>query len=268
MDRTDLESASINPAVGSARQSAKTVGMLHRVAELSRSPDRMRCSTLMQRYYDHVTRDSFLADLAEKHWVIMLVDPQTNVLHGFSTQMLLEVESDGGPIKALFSGDTIVSQERWGETALTCAWARLALSLIDQYAPEPVYWFLISKGYRTYRFLPLFFREFYPRFDVPTPAWAKRIIDALGRYKFPGTYDAAAGVVRAGPDKDRLKPGVADLTTERLRDPHVRFFAEQNPGHAAGEELCCLARLPASQHHAGGPPHRRARAPITAVRLT
>ena len=69
--------------------------------------------------------------------MIMLVDPQTDVLHGFSTQMLLEVESDGVLIKALFSGDTIVSQERWGETALTRTWARLALSLIDQYAPEP-----------------------------------------------------------------------------------------------------------------------------------
>ena len=49
--------------------------------------------------------------------------------------------------------------------------------------------------------------------------------------------------MRTGPCKDRLKPGVADLTAERLRDPHVHFFAERNPGHVLGEELCCLARL-------------------------
>jgi hypothetical protein len=242
MDRRDVESVSISLPVRPLTVAATTAGLLLRVADLS--PSRIDAMLgLMQRYYEHVTRSGFLADLAEKHWVIMLVDPQTDVLHGFSTQRLLEVESDGAVIKALFSGDTIVSQECWGETALTRTWARLALSLIDQCAPDPLYWFLISKGYRTYRFLPLFFQEFYPRFDSPTPVWAKNIIDTLGRYKFSTAYDAATGIVRAGPHKDRLKTGVADLTAERLRDPHVRFFAQQNAGHALGEELCCLARL-------------------------
>jgi hypothetical protein len=199
--------------------------------------------TLMQRYYENVTRAGFLADLAEKQWVIMLLDPQTDALSGFSTQMLLEVEVDGAPVKSLFSGDTIVSRDHWGESALARGWSRLVLELIDRCAPAALYWFLISKGYRTYRFLPLFFREFYPRYDVLTPDWARRLIDAFGRYKFADAYDAAAGVVRAKAAKDRLRPGVADLTAERLRDPHVRFFAERNPGHARGEELCCLARL-------------------------
>jgi hypothetical protein len=50
-------------------------------------------------------------------------------------------------------------------------------------------------------------------------------------------------VVRGGPGKDRLRPGVADLTPGRLRDPHVDFFARRNPGHPRGDELCCLAPL-------------------------
>ncbi|MCY2964881.1 MAG: hypothetical protein NT069_14790, partial [Planctomycetota bacterium] len=40
-----------------------------------------------------------------------------------------------------------------------------------------------------------------------------------------------------------LRPGVGDVTPERLLDPHVRFFEERNPGHVAGDELCCIARL-------------------------
>ena len=36
---------------------------------------------------------------------------------------------------------------------------------------------------------------------------------------------------------------IVPLTRERLRDPHVRFFAERNPGHTRGDELCCLAPL-------------------------
>jgi hypothetical protein len=33
------------------------------------------------------------------------------------------------------------------------------------------------------------------------------------------------------------------VTVERLRDPHVCFFLARNPGHASGDELCCLAPL-------------------------
>ncbi len=198
---------------------------------------------LLERYYENVTRAEFLANLAEKQWVIVLLDPRTGELCGFSTQMLMRVAVGGADVRALFSGDTIVAREHWGDIALARAWGRLALSLIDRYAPEELYWFLISKGYKTYRFLPLFFHEFFPRYDAPTPDWACRLIDGLGGHKYPQAYDPAAGVIRAGPQKNRLRPGVADPTPQRLRDPHVRYFVERNPGYGRGEELCCLAPL-------------------------
>jgi hypothetical protein len=122
-------------------------------------------------------------------------------------------------------------------------WGRFVLGLIDAAPDEPLDWFLISKGYRTYRFLPVFFREFYPRHDTPTPPEVLARLDAFGSIKFPARYDSAAGVVRADGDGCRLRPGVADIPPPRLSDPHVRFFAEQNPRHALGDELCCLAPL-------------------------
>jgi hypothetical protein len=198
---------------------------------------------LMHGHYENVQRARFDADLAEKDWVILLRDRDNSTIGGFSTQMLLDAEAVGRPIRALFSGDTIVDRERWGDSALAHVWGRLALSLIDRLTDRPLFWFLISKGFRTYRFLPVFFHEFFPRHDRPTPSWASGVIEALACRKFPGDYDAAAGVIRASADKDRLRPGVADLTAERLRDPHVRFFAARNPGHAAGDELCCIAPL-------------------------
>lgn len=198
---------------------------------------------LFEKYYENADRNAFQADLAEKHWVILLVDAETDELCGFSTQMLLEVNVDGEPIHALFSGDTIISRDRWGDVALSRIWGRLALSLVDRYTPGSLYWFLISKGYKTYRFLPLFFHEFYPRHDLPTPDWARRMIDAFAQRKFPHRYDAKAGIVRADRYKDRLRRGIADVTPERLRDPHVRFFEQANAGHAEGDELCCLATL-------------------------
>ena len=63
-----------------------------------------------------------------------------------------------------------------------------------------------------------------------------------GGYKFGDEYDAERGVIRfhqAAP----LQSGVAEITPQRLKDPHVAFFVQANPGHAHGDELACLAEL-------------------------
>ena len=73
-------------------------------------------------------------------------------------------------------------------------WGRLAVELMETTHPATLYWFLIAKGYRTYRFLPVFFREFYPRYECATPAWAKSLLDALGRTMFGQAYDPRRGL--------------------------------------------------------------------------
>jgi hypothetical protein len=198
---------------------------------------------LMDAYYVNLHRPQFERDLDEKRWVIWIEDEATHELRGFSTQMLLEADVHGKPITALFSGDTIIAKEAWREQALTHVWGRLALALMDRYPPGSLFWHLISKGYKTYRFLPVFFHEFYPRPEVATPPDMRELLDALGRQKFPSLYDPVRGVIRAGAEKDRLKTGVADVTAERLKDPFVQFFLVRNPRHHEGEELCCLAPL-------------------------
>jgi hypothetical protein len=198
---------------------------------------------LMHQYYANMDRAAFDRDLDEKRWVIYLSSPDTGRLCGFSTQTLLEVTVDSRPVRALYSGDTIMDQQHRASTALTRWWGRLALSLIDAHGGEDLYWFLISKGYKTYRFLPVFFNAFYPRFDVPTPPGVLRIVDALSTQKFPFNFDSARGIIRAQEGGCRLREGVAEISEQRLTDPHVRFFVEMNPGHAKGDELCCLAPL-------------------------
>jgi hypothetical protein len=198
---------------------------------------------LMTAHYADVDRAAFEADLAEKRWVILVHEPIKGRLCGFSTQTLIDATVGGAPVRALFSGDTIVHRDYWGDPALTHIWGRLALSLIDAHDGDDFYWFLISQGYKTYRFLPVFFHEFYPRHDAATPNWARAVIDILASGRYPERYDAARGVVGAVPEQYRLRPGLADVTPERVRDPHVRFFEARNPGHTRGDELCCLAPL-------------------------
>jgi hypothetical protein len=219
----------------------RLVGTLTRIDELNPSR-REEMFALFARHYDGATFPQFETDLAEKEWVIEVIDPADGSLRGFSTQCVLQAPLGDGTVRALFSGDTIVDREFWGDPALSHVWGHLALELIDKYRDEPLYWYLISKGYRTYRFLPVFFREFYPRHDVATPLAETAVLHALGRHKFGDSYDAGKGIVRPKA-ACRLRDGLGEISAFRLRDPHLQFFVENNPGHAGGEELCCLARL-------------------------
>lgn len=204
---------------------------------------RDRMFELMAAHFDDVHRHTFERDLAEKQWAVILRDAQTGAIQGFSTLMLVEVEVEGQPIKAVFSGDTIVHRDYWGESELATVWGTFVLSLAESHRGTPFYWFLISKGFRTYKFLPLYFRDYWPRHDAPTPGFEDQLIQALAESKFPGRFDAGTGVIRFDGLKDRLRGDLAEVSEGRLKDPAVRFFLERNPSYAEGDELACIAAL-------------------------
>jgi hypothetical protein len=202
--------------------------------ELSRR-DRDGMFALYARYFANVSQTVFERDLDEKDWVVVLRDDD-GAIDGFSTLMRLDLE--GRTI--FFSGDTIVAQHRWGTTDLGRLWLRHVYSFAAT-SPREVYWFLISSGFRTYRFLPIFFHDFHPRFDRATPE-LRSILDGIAARKFGDAYDAATGVVRLATPAP-LRAGVSDPARRARHDPHVRFFLDANPGHAAGDELACLVRV-------------------------
>jgi len=208
-------------------------------------PERDSMYSLMVRSYANVRRATFDADLNAKRWVIQLRDPRSGELVGFSTQTLLRVTANGQIVTALYSGDTVVDRQHWGDPALAHVWGNFALRLIEERRPGSLYWFLTSKGFRTYRFLPLFFREFYPRHDISTPECQAAILTALGKEVGGARYDENAQVIRADANKDYLLPGAADPGDRAIHDSHVRYFIMRNPGYACGDELCCLAPLTA-----------------------
>lgn len=220
----------------------KTNGRVVRLADVT-AKEQEEMFSLMDIYFDQMDRARFEADLAEKQWVILLQDPATQEVRGFSTMLLMDFALEQRPVKILFSGDTIIHHEDWAQNPLAKYWGQFALSLIDSLPNEELYWFLISQGYKTYRFLPLFFKEFYPRFDCSAPGWASLLITQFGQHKYPLAFCSKSGVVKGGLTGYRLRPHVASLTEQRMNDPHVRFFAGRNAGHEQGDELCCIAPL-------------------------
>src|SRR3989338_11240815 len=108
--------------------------------------------SIMQKYYYNTKIESFKNDLQEKKDVILLKELISGEIKGFSTIGLLKQVIDKKLIMALFSGDTIIEKECWGSNKLPKFWFRYVFCLIDQVPQAELYWFLITKGYKTYKF--------------------------------------------------------------------------------------------------------------------
>lgn len=219
----------------SGRLAARTVA----VTELG-AADREGMWRVFSRYYADVRRDVFERDLDKKHHVVVLFDSGDRSLQGFST---LEVYAEAGA-RVIFTGDTIVEKDYWGQSALHRAFFAFLLRERLRRPWAPVYWFLISKGYKTYLTLARNLVNYWPRHDAATPAHVQGIIAALAERKYPGAYHD--GVLRFASSAGRLKESIAPIDAAVLQQPDIRFFVEKNPGHARGDELCCLGRVDAA----------------------
>ena len=197
---------------------------------------------LMTRYFQQASRALFERDLADKQWVILLRDGEGRV-RGFSTLAIMTARRDGRSVHAVYTGDTIADRACWGTLELPKTFLRFVArhTGVDRDGAD-WYWFYVCKGYRTYRFLPVFYHRFYPHPELTTPDPELMLLNTLARQRFGEFYDVARGVVRV-PDDYALRPGVGDVTPGRIRDPFIGFFARRNPGWPQGDELVCMAPL-------------------------
>ncbi|MBK6455888.1 MAG: hypothetical protein IPF87_07395 [Gemmatimonadetes bacterium] len=199
-----------------------------------------RAVSLLDRHFEGVSAAQFDQDLDEKDWVLRI--RRDGGLVGFTTLQLYRAQHAGRGINVIYSGDTIMAPEAWGSPVLARGWIALVRALQASRPGEPWYWLLLSSGFRTYRFLPVFWREFWPRHDAEPPAEVQSLLAALALDRFGAAYDAGAGVVRFA-HPQRLRGTLAAVPVGRDDDPHVRFFLARNAGHASGDELVCLTEL-------------------------
>jgi hypothetical protein len=193
---------------------------------------------LFEASYDGAEWDRFQQDLEEKQFVILLSDAATGRLKGFSTVQVMERDR----VTVIFSGDTVIAPECWGQKELQRQFARLIFRLKLRNPLRPIYWFLISKGYRTYLIMVRRCPRSIPRYEQADDPGLRRLLDALARERFGHRYDAAASVAR-NLGKDRVRDGLAPVDAAVRGNQHVRFFLARNPGHVQGDELCCLAEI-------------------------
>jgi hypothetical protein len=196
---------------------------------------------LFRASYENTSRERFEHDFAEKQHVILLHDRESGDLKGFSTVLVREIMTERGPGTLIFSGDTVIDREYWGQKQLQLAFVRLLTTLKLRAPRRPLRWFLLSKGYRTYLLLANAFPRSVPRAGVQEDAPMRAMLDELALERYGDQYDATAGVVRYASPHERVRAGVAPVTPDLLDNRHVRFFVERNPAHVEGVELACLA---------------------------
>jgi len=195
---------------------------------LLREADVVAMERLYREFYVGADEADFRRDLAEKDYAILL---RGTAVCGFSTMKLVEVAE----MRVLFSGDTVVETSQRGQWGLAGGFGHMIKFVERMFPDETAYWFLISKGARTYRFLPTFFRRYVPGpvADADLSARLARVASAF----YPREYNPATGVLHFVGKKDRLRGDLLRMDTESVR------FRALNPGWLNGDELCCLAPL-------------------------
>ena len=220
---------------------SELIAMILPVQALSPS-DRREMFSVYARYYEATSWELFQSDLEEKQYALVLRD-RADVIQGFTTIAITETSHNGAPLRAIFSGDTIIDRNHWGTQQLAFNWIRFAGKVKAEKPDVPLYWFLIVKGHRTYRFLPTFSIDFYPHWERPIPAQVKRLMDRLAEDRFGDTYDPETGVIEFPTSRGHLNPDLVAVSASEARRADVAFFLDRNPGYSRGNELVCLTEL-------------------------
>jgi hypothetical protein len=201
---------------------------------------RREMAALYLGMYDGSSASIFFDDLAKKDEALLVRDGRTLV--GFTTFRFFEHDWRGERVGVVYSGDTVVAREHWGQQALAFDWIS-RMGAIKRERPErTLYWLLLVKGHRTFRYLPLFARSFYPHWSVDRSD-LKPLADELARRMFPRDYNAASGVVEFAQSRGHLKPDIAEPAPAEAARGDVGFFLQRNPGFRRGHELVCIAEI-------------------------
>lgn len=190
-------------------------------------------------YYAPTSSEVFVQDLASKSYCIVLRD-STGTICGFSTVAQFRLSTAVGDVEVLYSGDTVVERSHWGELTLPYTWIQEAGRIKAAARTVPLYWLLITKGHRTFRYLPGFAWTYCPGPDLALQA----LRDEVAEQVFGSRYDARTGILAPDPAcPTALQPVYAGLDRARTGNHRIADFLSQNPGHAQGEELVCLCEL-------------------------
>ena len=195
--------------------------------------------TLTDEFFD-VERAYAEAELRRRQRIAMF--RMNGALLGMAAIDVYQQEFRGSALIVIYTAHVLIREAWRGRNLLQKLGARTFLATRLRHPLRPFYWFFDTFSYKSYLLLPRNFREFWPRFDAPTPEPRAALIDRLATGLYGPAWHAASGVVARSGQK-RLRISAAPLILGPGTDPELEFFARANPGHAEGDMLVCLCPL-------------------------
>lgn len=199
--------------------------------------------SIYKKYYSNTDLKIFKNDLLAKTGVFVIRDSTTNQLVGFSTVMEKDFIVDGKVAHGFFSGDTIIEEAYWGSRALQRAMFRYVIKFKLRHTTKPIYWILISKGFKTYLLLANNYYSYYPHPEHDNSN-LESYVKAYCEQLFPEYYNSNTGLLDFGENYQALNSDVAPITDEmRAKSNKIAFFEKRNPTWVKGTELPCIGRV-------------------------
>lgn len=194
-------------------------------------------------YYENISLELFCRDMAEKDGVLLVAERTTKRVVGFSTMKTLDMEIDGRAVRGIFSGDTIIEKAYWGNKALQVAFFFRIIREKLRHPTRPLFWLLISKGYKTYLLMANNFLNYYPSPEGN----CKKLEGLVDRYcdvLFRDYYCPEKKLLDFGSGYTHLKSDVAGITDDmREGNEKIQFFELRNPSWQRGTELPCIGEV-------------------------
>ena len=107
----------------------------------------------------------------------------------------------------------------------------------------PVFLMGRTASYKSYLMLVNSVTSTYPRYDAPAPDYIKAVLHHYANTeRLPGEeYDPTSFVLKR--ETTNIKRFVAPITEKDLKNPHIKFFVENNPGWSKGHLMFCASPL-------------------------
>lgn len=200
---------------------------------------------LMAKNYDHMSRTAFENDLNVKQYVGMIARADDELV-GFTIYAVNPKGSGTSEYNIIFSGDTIIDPAYWGTQIIVKGWTMSVGWISKSDKSKKWYWYLMSKGHRTYLYLPLFFESYYP---APEPgkdeSLLKVIAHEVSSLMYGGYWKPEKGIIEFPDNQGSLKKELSDDSFKKSKSPNIAFFLEKNPGFEKGDELVCITEISA-----------------------
>jgi hypothetical protein len=195
------------------------------------------------QYYHNANLHNFVTDMGKKTGVIILQEKNTKKIIGFSTWTELDITTNGKKSIGIFSGDTVVEKEYWGNKELQKTFVKQLLKTKIKNPQTSVFWLLISKGYKTYLLLTNNFPKHYPS-HKRNNIKLESIVDEYCEQLYADAYNKDNRLLNFGDNYQYLKDDVAEITPHMTDENlEIRHFTKLNPSWQQGTELPCVGEV-------------------------